>query len=85
MKNGICPKCNSNEILVEVPIRGGQGYPAYVNVTEPEPPTRPFIWAPKSEQSQFTVYICGACGYTEFYAIRHQALNEVRKKGYKGT
>lgn len=85
MKNGICPKCGSNEILSEVPVRGGQGHPPYVDIKEPEPAQRPFIWAPKNEQSTFRAYICGACGYTEFFALNYQALNEGRKKGFIGS
>lgn len=83
MKSGTCPKCGSNEIISEAPLRGSDSIPPYISIVEPEPPNRPFVWMPKSEQSQFKAYICGACGYTEFYAIRHQALNEGRKKGFK--
>lgn len=83
MKSGICPKCNSTEILSQLPQHGGEGHPPYVDIVQPEPPNRPFIWLAQSEQSQFTAYICGACGYTEFYAVRYQALNEGYKKGFK--
>lgn len=83
MKNGICPKCGSNDIINEAPLRGSDSIPPYISILEPEPPNRPFVWLPKSEQSQFIAYVCGACGYTEFYANRHQALNEGRKKGFK--
>jgi predicted nucleic-acid-binding Zn-ribbon protein len=85
MKNGTCPKCGSNEIIGALSLRGGEGHPTYVQISEPDPPNRPFIWMPKFEQSQFTVYICGACGYSEFYANRYQALNEGRKKGFKDS
>ena len=84
MKNGICPKCGSSEIISELPLRGGDSVQPYVNMTEPEPATRPFIWAPKFEQSTFKAYICGACGYTEFYASNYRSLNEARKKGFVG-
>jgi predicted nucleic-acid-binding Zn-ribbon protein len=43
------------------------------------------VWIPKSEQSHFRAYVCGACGYTEFYAENYVALNEGRRKGYKSS
>ncbi len=83
MKSGTCPKCGSNEILAELRLHGGEGHPTYVDITQPEPANRPFIWLPKSEQSQFAAYVWGRCGYTEYYAVNYKALNEGRKKGYK--
>ena len=83
MKNGTCPKCSSNEIIQQALLQGSESIPPYISIIEPEPPNRPFVWMPKSELSLFTAYICCACGYTEFYAIRYQALNEGRKKGFK--
>jgi predicted nucleic-acid-binding Zn-ribbon protein len=82
MKNGTCPKCGSNEVLSNLRVSGNQTYPPHVDIMEPEPPNRPFIWSPKSEQSRFVAYVCGSCGYTEFYAENYTALNEGRKKGY---
>jgi len=65
MKNGICPKCNSTEVLTGLKLRGGENHPPYVDITEPDPPNRPFIWMPKFEQSHFTACVCGSCGYTQ--------------------
>ena len=78
-----CPKCNSDEIISQLSVRGGEGHPSYVSVIEPDPEKKPFVWIPKSEQSHFRADVCGACGYTEFYAENHKALNEGRKKGYR--
>lgn len=84
MKNGTCPKCGSSEVLSNLPLHSGQ-YSPYVDIVEPDPPERPFIWSPKNQRSQFRAYVCGACGYTEFYADNYVALNEGRKKGYIGS
>ena len=78
-----CPKCNSDEIIFQLSVRGGEGHPSYVSVIEPDPEKKPFVWIPKSEQSHFRADVCGACGYTEFSAENYKALNEGRKKGYR--
>ena len=83
MKNGTCSKSGSNEVLSNLRVHGGQNYPPYVDIMEPEPPDRPFIWSLKNEQSQFMAYVCVACGYTEFYAENYVALNDGSKKGYR--
>ncbi len=82
MKNGICPKCGSNTVVPNLKFQAHEIDP-FVNVTEPEPPNRPFIWAPKSARSTFIAYVCGACGYSEFYAENFQQLAELHKKGFK--
>ena len=85
MKNGTCPKCGSTEIIENLQIHGGGGHPPYVGIVEPEPATHGFVWVPKTEESHFVAYVCGACGYTEFYAEKYQALNEGHKKGYQSS
>lgn len=85
MKNGTCPKCGSNEIISELNIRGGESHPPYVQVVEPAPANRPFVWMPKSEQGHFRAWVCGACGYTEIYTDNYQGMNEGRKKGFQSS
>ena len=82
MQNGICPKCGSNEVLGNVRLKGESGHPPYIDIHEPEPENRPFMWIPKFAQSQFKAFVCGACGYTEFYADNYKALNDGRKNGF---
>ena len=43
MKDGICPKCGSNEVLSNLRVSGGQAHPPYVEILEPEPEKRPFV------------------------------------------
>lgn len=83
MKNGICPKCGSSEVLSNLLLRGGGEVSPYVEVTEPEPEKRSFIWTPKYEQSTFRAWVCGACGYTEFYAESYNILREGWQKGHR--
>jgi len=85
MKNNKCPNCDSSEIITDLKVRGSGDLPAYVSISEPDPPNKPFIWIPKSEQSFFTASVCGDCGYTELHAINHKALLDGYKKGYKSS
>ena len=85
MNNSICPKCGKDEIMSEIPVVGGNGYPPKVKIVEPEPEKHPFIWVPGQVDSQFRANICGACGYTEFYATNYKELNEGWKKGFKSA
>lgn len=85
MKDGICPKCQSDEILEELQVKDSRAFPLSVEIQEPEPADRPFFWLPDTEKSQFQAYICGACGYTEFYTVKFQELNEKRRKGYRSS
>jgi len=41
------------------------------------------IGTPKYEQGTFRAWVCGACGYTEFYAVNYQALHEGWKEGHR--
>jgi predicted nucleic-acid-binding Zn-ribbon protein len=81
MKNGICLKCGSNEVIAELPLQGSGREAPWVDLLEPEPPKLPFFWSPKSERSRFLAFVCGACGYTEFYADNYQGLNAIRSLG----
>jgi len=78
-----CPKCKSTEVITDLALQTSGDLPSFVKVSEPDPPNKPFIWIAKSEQSYFTANVCGACGYTEFYATNYKGLSEGRKKGYK--
>ncbi len=82
MQNVTCPKCGANEMLTELTLQSGSPSPQ-VEIIEQRPVKPPFMWIPDLIISQFTVDICGACGYSELHAIKYKELNEGRKKGYK--
>lgn len=66
-------------------LRGGEGHPPYVMISEPEPANRPFIWMPKFERSYLTASVCGSCGYTELNTPNYKEMNEVYKKGFRNS
>lgn len=84
MKDGIHSKCGSKERLSNLRVSGGQADPPYLDIMEPEPEKRSFVCSLKTVQSRFCAYICGACGYTEFFAENYGALNDGREKGFIG-
>ncbi len=79
MKNVTCPKCGANEMLNDLAFQAGSPSP-HVEIIQPRPEKPPFMWIPDLILSQFTVDVCGACGYAELHAIKYKELNEGRKK-----
>ena len=75
MRNNLCPKCGSNEIVPNVEVRDydASSYRELtVAVQLPRPPGA-FIYK-GYETSNLCAWVCGACGYTEFYAPNCGAL-----------
>ena len=82
MKNGICPKCGSKEIMADVTVKdvGNSGpYPLRVEVEEPEPAKRSFIWTPRSATGNIRAWICSQCGFTELYTNNLAELHSLYK------
>ena len=80
MRNGTCPKCGSTEIMAEVKVRDvGQAgpYPLPVEVEEPEPRDRGFLWTPRSATGDVRAWICRRCGCTELYTNNLEELFEI--------
>ena len=81
-----CPECGSTDIVPELLVFADKilsgDHPPYVKLLEPEPKKLPFIWSPKSAATGFRAAICGACGYTRFYATNHAEILAADKKGY---
>ncbi|MEW5940057.1 MAG: hypothetical protein AB1750_10370 [Chloroflexota bacterium] len=81
-----CPECGSTEIVSELLVFSDEALlgqrPPYVELIEPEPAKRPFIWSPKTAASGFRAAVCGSCGYARFYATNHAELLQAHKQGY---
>ena len=86
MKDSKCSECGSSDIvsglkvLTEESTSGGR--PAYVNLVEPQPAKKPFMWIAQEAKSEFHAAVCGACGHTRLYAKNHDEILEAHKKGY---
>jgi len=86
MKDGKCPECGSSDIvsglsvLTEETTSGGR--PAYVNLVEPAPAKKPFMWIAQEVKSEFQASVCGNCGLTRLSAKNHEEILEAHKKGY---
>ena len=81
-----CPECGSNEIVPNLIVFADEAlsglHPPYVQLIEPEPAKRPFVWSPKTAATGFRAAVCGECGYTRFYATNHAELLKAHKQGY---
>jgi predicted nucleic-acid-binding Zn-ribbon protein len=81
-----CLECGSNDIVPDLTVltepTSSEHRPAYVNLVEPEPAKKPFMWMAQEVKSEFYAAVCGACGHTRFHAKEHAELWEAHKKGY---
>lgn len=85
MRDSVCPKCGCKEILSDVKIldRAHLNAPNDLSVAVY---TNPQALIFRGEAlSPLSAYVCSQCGYTEFYAIKPQALlkAEQEKKAKK--
>ena len=75
MKNKLCPKCSSQEIVPNIEIRDydASSYrPLSLTVDLPRP-NDTFIYK-GSASSEIRAWMCGSCGYTEFYSLKHYEI-----------
>jgi predicted nucleic-acid-binding Zn-ribbon protein len=81
-----CPECGSTEIIPDLLVFADEAltgqHPPYVKLIEPDPAKRPFIWIAKTVEGGFRAAVCGECGYTRFYTIKHADLLKAYKQGY---
>lgn len=81
-----CPECGSTDIIPDLLVFADDSlvgqHPPYIQLIEPEPAKRPFIWTPKTIATGFRAAICGGCGYTRFYTKQPKEILDAHKKGY---
>jgi predicted nucleic-acid-binding Zn-ribbon protein len=84
MKDGICPKCSSKEIMANVKVRDwayrNPKHPLHVAIDEPEPADKGMFWIGDGASGEVQAWICSQCGYTELYTDNLEKLYETYKK-----
>ena len=69
MKNGTCPKCGSNEIMVDIKIPDRSHFklhkPLKASVEEPEPAEKDLFWISDDASGRLGEWRCAQCGFTE--------------------
>jgi len=80
MKNGVCPKCSSNEIVSDAQVRDydASSYRPLCVFVALNKPQGGFI-KKTHESGELRAHICGRCGYVELYATNHRELLLARK------
>lgn len=80
MKNTICPKCGSTEIIGDVEIRDydANSYRPLGVFVKLKQAIGGLI-KKTSESGELRASICGGCGYTELYASNYKELLKARK------
>ena len=81
MKNNVCPKCGSREIMADVEALARKAMALCVHVVEPDSPSQSFFSMQGSAYGDLRAWICAACGYTEFYANNLAELYKYYRKG----
>lgn len=75
-KSNSCPKCGSAEIVRDVEVRRPKG-PIFL--AKEADPTAFVLKEP--QESGLRGWVCGACGYVEFYADDPGVLLNAQKQG----
>jgi predicted nucleic-acid-binding Zn-ribbon protein len=80
MKDKMCPKCGSSEIIEDAEVRdydSGSYRPLGVHVKLVKP-TGGFV-KKTHESGELHAWVCGECGYTELYTTNYKELLKARK------
>jgi hypothetical protein len=93
MKDGICPKCQVKEVIPAVQVINPL-YTSYALQDSVQPANLTVRLEGATERGLLTTtrpavstdlraWICGACGYTELYAVNPIELLLAYKEGYR--
>ncbi len=74
-QSGICPKCKSTTVVADARVSNRQNLgnldQAFMVSTDLRTDARKFK---ETRTSVVTAWVCGACGYTEFYTFLPESL-----------
>ena len=90
MKGGICPKCDVEKVIPNMLVQAGVSLAGkspetgrlQVRLEQPPDPKK-WIQTARSEEWTFHAWVCGECGYTEFYADDPAGLYDAYKDGWR--
>ena len=82
MKNGICPKCNSQAIIKNkrIPERGHYNAINFLSFTVWEKNKNWLYPYTPIATGEIRAWICGKCGYTELYTTNCKELFEAEQE-----
>jgi predicted nucleic-acid-binding Zn-ribbon protein len=88
MKDGVCPKCQANEVMPAVQVFDWidmvKVNPANLTARLAGTPKKGLLMdSTPSKISELRAWICGACGYTELYAVNPTELWDAYQEGYR--
>ena len=70
MKNGHCPKCASTDVVAEVHV-----CPPMEGELQAVIDTHKIAFVIQGQESQpLRAWVCGQCGFTEFYALHPERI-----------
>ncbi len=82
MKDGICPKCDSREIIRSLPVIE-HGHNNYRMALALEVDTKPQALIFKGTvKSELYAWVCAKCGYVELYTECPEELLEAYRKAH---
>ena len=90
MKDGVCPKCGMDKVMPNMLVQAGVSLAGkspetgklLVRLEQPID-TKKWIQTARSEEWSFHAWVCGSCGYTEFYADDPDKLYEAYAGGWR--
>ena len=67
-QSAACPKCTGRRIWVIAPYVAADDTSSEMRVVPDQPPDTPAMFRQINPQGRLDLYVCAACGYSEFWA-----------------